>query len=196
MIVWLRGVGTRRKLTESSDVVTPIPAGALVSTELLSAISATKAIVPARKTPAPDCHHKVAGIHALATPRPTSDSRRPVNFVTGAAGSRCSRLARSRSSPGVRSTSAPHVPPCGASLTMSGTTIATCLIVSQLLRSPPTNQVSSEGIVLCADFRSVPNTLVVYTVPRFLRHAETRSAVHAEWMCCLQYQRLLPATRR
>jgi hypothetical protein len=139
MIVWLRGVGTRRKLTESSDVVTPIPAGALVSTEPLSAISATKAIVPARNTPAPDCHHREAGIHALAIPRPTSDSRRPVSFVTGASGSRRSRLARSRSSPGVWSTSAPQVAPCGTSRTMSGTTIATsCLIVSQSLQSPTT----------------------------------------------------------
>jgi hypothetical protein len=134
MIVWLLVVGTRRKFTESSDVVTPIPAGALVRTEPLSAMSATKAVVPAKNTPAPDCHHVVAGIHALAVPRPISDNRKPVSFVTGASGSRRSRLARSRSSPGVCSTSAPHVAPCGLSLTMSGTTIATSyLIVSQLL---------------------------------------------------------------
>jgi hypothetical protein len=43
MIVWQRMVGVRRKFTESSDV-------------------------PARKTPAPDCHHGLAGIEALAIP--------------------------------------------------------------------------------------------------------------------------------
>src|SRR5215475_3326823 len=120
MIVWLLTVAARRKLTESSVVVTPIPAGALVSTEEPSARLATKAVVPARKTPAADCHQALAGIHALAIPRPTSDRRRPVSLVTGGSGSRRSRLARSSSTPGSCSTSAPHVDPCGGSLTVSG----------------------------------------------------------------------------
>src|SRR5215470_19184926 len=124
MIVWLLTVAARRKLTESSEVVTPIPAGALVSTEEPSARSATKAVVPARKTPADVCHQALAGIQALAIAGPTSDRRRPVSLVTGGLGSRRSRLARSSSIPGSCSTSAPHVAPCGASLTVSGTTSA------------------------------------------------------------------------
>src|SRR6266550_4657555 len=124
MIVWLLTVAVRRKLTESSVVVTPIPAGALVSTEEPSARFATKAVVPARKTSAADCHQALAGIQALAIPRPTSDRRRPVSLVTGGSGSRRPRLARSSSSPGNCSTSAPHVAPCGASLTVSGITSA------------------------------------------------------------------------
>src|SRR6516225_1428548 len=97
MIVWLLIVAARRKLTESSDVVTPIPAGALASTEELSAMSATKAVAPAKKTPAADCHQALAGIQALAIARPTSDRRRPVSLVTGRSGSRRSRLARKTS---------------------------------------------------------------------------------------------------
>jgi hypothetical protein len=124
MIVWLLIVGARRKLTESSVVVTPIPGGALVSTDEASARSATKAVVPARNTPAADCHQALAGIQALVIAKPTSDSRRPVSLVTGGSGSRCSRLARSNSSPGRCSTSGPHVEPCGASLTVSGITCA------------------------------------------------------------------------
>src|SRR5690348_12890659 len=120
MIVWLLTVAARRKLTESSEVVTPTPGGALVSTAEPSAASATKADVPARKTPAADCHQALAGIQALAIPRPTSDRRRPVSLVTGGSGSRRSRLARSSSTPGSCSASAPHVDPCGASLTVSG----------------------------------------------------------------------------
>src|SRR5215467_13609386 len=124
MIVWLLIVAARRKLTESSVVVTPIPAGALVSTDEPSARFATKAVVPARKTPAADCHQALAGIQALAIPSPTSDRRRPVSLVTGGSGSRRSRLARSSSNPGSCSTSAPHVDPCGALLTVSGITSA------------------------------------------------------------------------
>src|SRR5215475_10410702 len=124
MIVWLLTVGARRKLTESSEVVTPIPAGALESTEEPSARSATKAVVPARKTPADVCHQALAGIQALAIPKPTSDRRRPVSLVTGGSGSRRSRLVRSSSTPGSCSTSAPHVDPCGASLIVSGITSA------------------------------------------------------------------------
>src|SRR6266480_163646 len=131
MIVWLLTVAVRRKLTESSVVVTPIPVGALVSTEEPSARFATKAVVPARKTSAADCHQGLAGIQALAVPRPTSDRRRPVSLVTGGSGSRRPRLARSSSSPGNCSTSAPHVAPCGASLTVSGITSAAPLTESQ-----------------------------------------------------------------
>ena len=47
MIVWLLTVAARRKLTESSVIVTPIPARALVSTDDPSARFATKAVVPA-----------------------------------------------------------------------------------------------------------------------------------------------------
>ena len=43
MIVWLLTVAARRKLTESLVVVTPIPAGALVSTDDPSARFVTKA---------------------------------------------------------------------------------------------------------------------------------------------------------
>src|SRR5689334_1943664 len=124
MIVWLLTVAARRKLTESSEVVTPTPGGALVSTAEPSAASATKAVVPARKTPAADCHQGLAGIQALAIARPTSDSRKPVSLVTGGSGSRRSRLDRSSSTPGSCSTSAPHVDPCGASRTVSGITSA------------------------------------------------------------------------
>src|SRR6478672_8450096 len=124
MIVWLLTVAVRRKLTESSVVVSPIPAGALVSTEEASARFATKADVPARKTPAADCHQALAGIQALAIPRPTSDRRRPVSLVTGGSGSRPSRLDRSSSTPDSCRTSAPHVDPCGASRTVSGITPA------------------------------------------------------------------------
>jgi len=109
--VWLQAVAARRKLTESSAVATPIPGGALVSTEEPRAISATKAVVPARKTPAADCHQPLAGIQALAIARPASDRRRPVSLVTGGSGSRRSRHARSRSSPDSCNTSAPHVLP-------------------------------------------------------------------------------------
>src|SRR5262245_22573317 len=101
MIVWLRIVGTRRKLTDSSDVVTPNPAGALVSTDAPSGMSATSAVVPARKTPAPDCHQGLAGIQALAIPSPTSDSLRPVSLVIGGSGSSRSRLARNISRPDI-----------------------------------------------------------------------------------------------
>src|SRR5689334_19405714 len=124
MIVWLLTVAARRKLTESSEVVTPTPGGALVSTAEPSAASATKAVVPARKTPAADCHQGLAGIQALAIARPTSDRRRPVSRLTGGSGSRRSRLDRSSSTPGSCSTSAPHVDPCGASRTVSGITSA------------------------------------------------------------------------
>src|SRR5262249_59975842 len=86
MIVWLLTVAARRKLTESSEVITPIPAGVLVITAARRAMSATKAVVPARKTPAADCHQALAGIQALAIPRPTSDRRKPVSLVTGGAG--------------------------------------------------------------------------------------------------------------
>src|SRR5215831_1358695 len=141
MIVWLLTVAARRKLTESSEVVTPIPAGALESTEELSARSATKAVVPARKTPADVCHQALAGIQALAIAGPTSDRRRPVSLVTGGLGSRRSRLARSSSIPGSCSTSAPHVAPCGASLTVSGTTSASPLTESQ----PPSDQTIRDG---------------------------------------------------
>jgi hypothetical protein len=105
-------------------VVTPIPAGALVNTADLSAISATNAVDPARKTPATDCHQPLAGIQTLAMARPTSDSRSPVSLVTGGSGSRRSRLARSSSSPGSCRTSGPQVDPCGASFTVSGITVA------------------------------------------------------------------------
>src|SRR5215472_8019186 len=108
MIVWLLIVAARRKLTESSVVVTPIPAGALVSTDEPRARFATKAVVPARKTPAADCHQALAGIQALASPSPTSDRRRPVSLVTGGSGSRRSRLARPPPPPRRCSTSAPH----------------------------------------------------------------------------------------
>src|SRR5215813_12618465 len=40
MIVWLLIVAARRKLTDNSEVVSPIPAGALVSTDDLSATGA------------------------------------------------------------------------------------------------------------------------------------------------------------
>src|SRR2546429_9551700 len=99
MIVWLLTVAVRRKLTESSVVVTPIPAGALVSTEEPSARFATKAVVPARKTSAADCHQALAGIQALAIPRPTSDRRRPVSLGTGGQGSPRSWLPRRSSHP-------------------------------------------------------------------------------------------------
>src|SRR6266571_8224323 len=122
MSVWLLIVDARRKLTDSSEVVNPIPAGALVSTDEPSAISATNAVVPARKTPAADCHQALAGIQALTMPRPTSDSRKPVSLVTGGSGSRRSKLARSRSRPDICSTSGPHVEPCGGSRTVSGIT--------------------------------------------------------------------------
>src|SRR5512133_1278378 len=123
MIVRLLIVGARRKLTESSEVVTPVPAGALVSTDAPRAVSATNAVVPARKTPAPDCHHGLAGIQAVAIPSPTSDSRRPVSLVIGGSGSFRSRFARKTSSPDMRTTSPLQVSPCGDSLTMNGSTL-------------------------------------------------------------------------
>src|SRR5215472_895706 len=143
MIVWLLTVAARRKLTESSEVVTPIPAGALVSTEEPSARSATKAVVPARKTPADVCHQALAGIQALAIPRPTSDRRRPVSLVTGGSGSCRSRLARNSSNPGSCSTSAPHVEPCGASLTVSGITFAALRRKPNVPSDPATRQTGS-----------------------------------------------------
>src|SRR5262249_25758835 len=120
MIVWLLIVAARKKLTESSVVVTPIPAGALVSTEEPSARFATKAVVPARKTPAADCHQALAGIQALAILRPPPERGGPARWPPGGSASRRSRLARSSSTPGSCSTSAPHVDPCGGSLTVSG----------------------------------------------------------------------------
>src|SRR5262249_59530471 len=120
MIVWLLTVAARRKLTESSVVVTPIPAGALVSTDEASARFATNAVVPARKTPATDCHQPLAGIQALAMPRPTSDRRRPVSLVTGGSGGRRPRLPPRSPPPGRFTPSPPPGRPPPASLPPPG----------------------------------------------------------------------------
>jgi hypothetical protein len=84
--VWLRIVAARRELIESSEEATPTLAGAVLRTAQPSGRSATNATVPEKKTPAPVCHHGLAGIATLAIPWPTSDSRRPVRRLIGASG--------------------------------------------------------------------------------------------------------------
>src|SRR5438270_8045207 len=116
----LRIVPARTKLTASSEDVTSDPAGAAVNTALARARSATKAIEPAKNTPAPDCHQRLAGIAALATPGPLSVRRRPVSFVSGGSGSARSTLARMISRPVFARTSGPQSSPLGASRSMIG----------------------------------------------------------------------------
>jgi hypothetical protein len=85
MIVWLRIVAGRRKFNEISEVEMTVRGGALVSTAPPSAESATNASTPAAKTPAPVCHHGLAGIATVAVPRPTSVKRTPERWTNGAA---------------------------------------------------------------------------------------------------------------
>src|SRR5512142_2577802 len=120
-IVPARIVAGRTKLTESSDDVTTTPGAALVKIEQASGRSVTNAIVPDRNTPAPDCHHTLAGIAALAIPTPTCVRRIPVSFISGASGSLRSTLARIIARPERSSTSGPQNGPRGGSRSMSGT---------------------------------------------------------------------------
>src|SRR2546426_12441728 len=94
MRIWLRIPAGRRKLTESSEVETAVPGGALVRIAHPSGASATKASVPARKTPAPDCHQGLAGIAKGVLPPPASGGRRPRNVLVGGSGERRARAAR------------------------------------------------------------------------------------------------------
>src|SRR2546430_5822219 len=137
MIDWLLIVAGRTKLTDSSDDATETPAGAPVSTAQESGRSATNAIVPARNTPAPDCHQTLAGIDALATPIPASDRRRPVSFAAGGSGRVWSMKARSISSPDFSRTSGPQTEPRGGSRRTIGTGLsATCGCYAVVHRTP------------------------------------------------------------
>src|SRR3989449_5908417 len=91
MRIWLRIPAGRRKLTESSEVETAVPGGALVRIAQPSGASAMKASVPARKTPAPDCHQGLAGIAKGGFARPTSGGRRTLNGLIGGVGKRGAR---------------------------------------------------------------------------------------------------------
>src|SRR2546429_9548395 len=108
MRIWLRIPAGRRKLTESSEVETAVPGGALVRIAQPSGASATKASVPARKTPAPDCHQGLAGIANVVLPRPTSVGRRPVNVLIGGSGGPRSRAPRHKFKPDVPRASEPQ----------------------------------------------------------------------------------------